>query len=97
MPVSPDTLAAMGRVPKVEYSNSAPRDVVALFPLTDIFAMPTWVPLANVFSVGDVLIGVGAAIAVLAAMHGARSARRRHPASRSATNPPDERPGASGQ
>jgi hypothetical protein len=70
MPVNPDTLAAMGRVAKVDYSNSAPRDVVVLFPLTDIFAMPAWVPLANVFSVGDVLIGVGAAIAVFAAMHG---------------------------
>jgi hypothetical protein len=32
--------------------------------------MPTWVPAANVFSVGDILIGVGAAIAVVAAMHG---------------------------
>ena len=38
--------------------------------LFDIFAMPTWIPLANVFSVGDALIGVGAAIAVVAAMHG---------------------------
>jgi hypothetical protein len=60
----------MGRAAKVEYSNSAPREVVALFPLTDIFAMPAWVPLANVFSIGDVLIGVGAAVAVLAVMHG---------------------------
>jgi hypothetical protein len=32
--------------------------------------MPTWIPLANVFSIGDALIGVGAAIAVVAAMHG---------------------------
>jgi len=70
MPVSPSTLAAMGRLPKVDYSNSAPRDVVALAPLTDMFAMPAWVPLANVFSIGDLLIGVGAAVAVFAAMHG---------------------------
>ena len=60
----------MGRLPKVEYSNSAPRDVVALAPLTDLFAMPTWIPLANVFSVGDLLIGIGVAVAVVAAMHG---------------------------
>ena len=33
----------------------------ALQPLTDIFAVPAWVPLANVFSVGDVLIAVGVA------------------------------------
>jgi Family of unknown function (DUF5317) len=70
MPVSPGALEAMGRFPKLDYSNSAPRDVVALGPLTDIFTMPTWVPMANVFSVGDILIGVGVAVAVVAAMHG---------------------------
>ena len=32
--------------------------------------MPAWLPVANVFSVGDILIGVGAAIAIVAAMHG---------------------------
>jgi hypothetical protein len=70
MPVSPGALEAMGRLPKEGYSNSAPLDVVALGPLTDVFTMPAWVPMANVFSVGDVLIGVGVAIAVVAAMHG---------------------------
>ena len=55
---------------KEGYSNSRLVDGVVLGPLTDIFAMPTWIPVANVFSVGDVLIGVGAAIAVVAAMHG---------------------------
>ena len=57
-------------MPKEGYSNSRLVDGVVLGPLTDIFAMPTWIPLANVFSVGDALIGVGAAIAVVAAMHG---------------------------
>ena len=70
MPVSPDALAAMGRLPKEGYSNSVPRTEVVLGPLTDIFTMPAWVPMANVFSVGDILIGVGAAIAIVAAMHG---------------------------
>ena len=70
MPVSPEAVAAMGRLPKEGYSNSRLLDAVVLGPLTDIFAMPTWIPLANVFSVGDALIGVGAAIAVVAAMHG---------------------------
>ena len=70
MPVSPEAVVAMGRVPKEGYSNSRLVDGVVLGPLTDIFAMPTWIPVANVFSVGDVLIGVGAAIAVVAAMHG---------------------------
>jgi hypothetical protein len=70
MPVSLGALEAMGRLPKEGYSNSAPLDVVALGPLTDVFTMPTWVPMSNVFSVGDVLIGAGVAIAVVAAMHG---------------------------
>jgi len=70
MPVSPEAVVAMGRLPKEGYSNSRLVDGVVLGPLTDIFAMPTWIPLANVFSVGDALIGVGAAIAVVAAMHG---------------------------
>ena len=70
MPVSPEAMVAMGRVPPEGYSNSRLVDGVVLGPLTDLFAMPTWVPMANVFSIGDVLIGVGAAIAVVAAMHG---------------------------
>jgi hypothetical protein len=70
MPVSPEALAAMGRTPKEGYSNSAPLDFVAFGPLTDVFTMPTWVPMSNVFSIGDVLIGVGIAVAVVAAMHG---------------------------
>jgi hypothetical protein len=70
MPVSPEAVAAMGRLPKEGYSNSRLVDGVVLGPLTDIFAMPTWIPLANVFSIGDALIGIGAAIAVVAAMHG---------------------------
>jgi hypothetical protein len=32
--------------------------------------MPTWLPIANVFSAGDVLIGIGVAIAIVAGMHG---------------------------
>lgn len=70
MPVSPEAMAAMGGAPKEGYSNSVASDAVNMAPLTDIFTMPAWVPMANVFSVGDMLIGVGAAIAVIAAMHG---------------------------
>ena len=70
MPVSPAAVAAMGRVAGEGYSNSRLVDGVLLGPLTDLFAMPTWIPLANVFSIGDVLIGVGTAMAVVAAMHG---------------------------
>jgi hypothetical protein len=70
MPVSPDALIAIGRAPHDGYSNSRLVDDVVLGPLTDLFAMPSWVPMANIFSIGDVLIGVGAAMAVVAAMHG---------------------------
>ena len=80
MPVSPGALAAMGRLPREGYSNSRLVDGVVLGPLTDLFAMPTWIPAANVFSVGDVLIGVGAAIAVVAAMHGFGPRTERAPA-----------------
>ena len=79
MPVSPEAVAAMGRLPKEGYSNSRLVDGVVLGPLTDLFAMPTWIPLANVFSIGDALIGVGAAMAVVAAMHG-RGPRTARPA-----------------
>lgn len=70
MPVSPDALAALGRLPRDGYANSRLADGVVLGPLTDLFPMPAWLPLANIFSVGDVLIGLGAAIAIASAMHG---------------------------
>ena len=70
MPASPAALAAAGILPEPGYSNSVASETAVLGPLTDLFAMPSWVPMANVFSAGDVLIGVGVAIAVLATMHG---------------------------
>jgi hypothetical protein len=39
-----------------------------LAPLTDIFALPPLLPFANVFSIGDVLISLGVAIAIAAGM-----------------------------
>ncbi|MEP6638846.1 MAG: DUF5317 family protein [Chloroflexota bacterium] len=70
MPVSREAVAAIGRLPKEGYSNSRLFDGAVLRPLTDLFAMPTWIPLANIFSIGDICIGAGAAIALAAAMHG---------------------------
>ena len=70
MPVNGDALVALGRLPREGYVNSRFIDGVVLAPLTDLFAMPAWLPMANIFSVGDILIGVGAAIAIVAAMHG---------------------------
>lgn len=79
MPVSGDALVALGRLPHEGYSNSRFLDGVILGPLTDLFAMPAWIPMANIFSLGDVLIGVGAAVAVVAGMHGRGPLRPRRP------------------
>ncbi len=73
MPASTDALAALGKSIGDEYSNSVLVSDPALAPLTDVFAMPRWMPMANVYSIGDVLIGIGIAIAIAWAMRaGAR-------------------------
>ncbi len=68
MPADPGALALAGFGGPGEHTNSIVLAEPALRPLTDIYALPAWVPLANVFSVGDVLIGVGVAVAIGAAM-----------------------------
>lgn len=85
MPVSPDALVALGRLPRDGYANSRLVDGVVLAPLTDLFPMPAWLPLANIFSVGDVLIGLGAAIAIASAMHGRGPLEHRPPDTRGAS------------
>jgi hypothetical protein len=70
MPASPGALSAVGKVVHAGYSNSALMAEPRLAPLTDIFAMPRAIPFANIFSVGDVLIGMGVAIVVALAMRG---------------------------
>ena len=72
MPASPAAAAAAGRVEAATYSNSAIVDGAVLTPLTDIFALPQWMPFNNVFSIGDVLIGVGVAMAIAVAMRRGR-------------------------
>lgn len=68
MPADPAALASLGEEIGDGYSNSVVVADPVLRPLTDIFAMPAWMPFANVFSIGDVLIGIGVAIAIAAAM-----------------------------
>jgi hypothetical protein len=68
MPADPGAVAALGGREISGYSNSVVVDDPALRPLTDIFALPSWLPLANVFSIGDVAIAVGIAVAVAAGM-----------------------------
>ena len=68
MPASVGALAAAGKTASPGYSNSALVADPALAPLTDQFALPVWLPFSNVFSVGDVLIGLGIALAIVVAM-----------------------------
>jgi hypothetical protein len=70
MPASQAALAAAGRVTPTIYSNSVAAQNPALWPLTDIFALPSAMPLANVFSVGDVMIGLGIALVAILGMRG---------------------------
>jgi hypothetical protein len=70
MPVSSAAMTALGRGAPDGYVNSRFVDGAVLGPLTDQFAMPAWMPMANIFSVGDVLIGVGVAIAIVAVTRG---------------------------
>ena len=68
MPTSPAALEALGHTFPDGYSNSSYDPDPALPWLTDIFAMPAWLPAANVFSIGDVLIGLGVVVVITFAM-----------------------------
>ena len=62
------------------FSNSVVMADPALRPLTDIFALPAWLPFANVFSIGDVLIGLGVAVVIALGMRAhARPGTERRP------------------
>jgi hypothetical protein len=67
MPVLPEAMrGAGGSHTTLNNSTAAPDPRLSW--LVDRWAAPDWVPLANVFSVGDVLIAVGAVVIVLAAL-----------------------------
>jgi hypothetical protein len=68
MPASSSALATAGLDGPVSHTNSVVLADPALEPLTDIFAIPAGLPLANVFSVGDVLLGAGIIVVIVAAM-----------------------------
>jgi len=73
MPADPGAIAVLGTAHLTAYSNSAIVPDPVLWPLTDIFVLPRWVPLANVFSVGDLAIGVGIAVVIAVAMRAGRA------------------------
>jgi len=68
MPADRGALALAGLSPADGVTNSILVTNPALGFLTDIFALPDWVPFANVFSIGDVLIAVGIARAIALGM-----------------------------
>jgi hypothetical protein len=78
MPVLPEAMRAAGRT-AVHKANSTGVSAPRLSWLVDRWAAPDWLPLANVYSVGDVLIALGAIVVVLAAMGVARPRLRHAP------------------
>lgn len=68
MPASATALATLGKGGISGYSNSSIVADPRLPGLTDVFALPAWVPATNVFSIGDVLIGLGVVVVITAAM-----------------------------
>ena len=63
MPADPAALEAAG-IPQdaTEFANSAAAEGAPLGFLGDVFSTPGWLPIHNVFSVGDVVIILGAFI-----------------------------------
>jgi Family of unknown function (DUF5317) len=81
MPSSPDAWLALNgeaALPTADYTNSTLAGAATAFPyLGDILVLPRPLPLANVFSVGDLLIGLGAAWFLVRAMRRPPPARVR--------------------
>jgi hypothetical protein len=77
MPASPAAVARAGRAePSDKFANSAATAHAELAWLGDVFAVPAGYPLANVFSVGDVVLVLGAGV-VLHRASGSRLVGRR--------------------
>jgi hypothetical protein len=86
MPASRSALRTAGRLTSsTEFLNSAAVAHPRLLFLGDILAVPHSVPLANVYSIGDVCIAIGVAIAI----HGLAGSRLVPRSSRSAAAVPE--------
>jgi hypothetical protein len=68
MPADAGALATAGLDGAGDHTNSVVLEDPAFRPLTDIFAIPAGMPFANVFSIGDVLLGVGIIVVIASAM-----------------------------
>lgn len=68
LPASAAALSAAGwRTDGSDFANSAPLTSPRLAFLGDNYVSPAWLPLRNVFSIGDVVIAFGLVVLVLAA------------------------------
>ena len=83
MPASEGALRAAGRLETTKgFINSGVLAHPRMRFLGDIFAMPKWMPLHNVFSIGDVCIAIGFAITIHTlcesrlSLRGGRASRR---------------------
>ncbi|MDX6532716.1 MAG: hypothetical protein QOF68_460 [Gaiellales bacterium] len=68
MPALPEAMRDAGLTFDGVHNNSVASADPNLAWFVDRFAAPGWVPMGNVYSIGDVLIGVGIALTVAAAM-----------------------------
>jgi hypothetical protein len=64
MPASRHAMKVAGITPSHDFMNSTALAHPRLLPLGDIFAVPKGWPLHNVYSVGDIVIVIGAVIAI---------------------------------
>lgn len=64
MPASQDALERAGRTEEARFRNSDVVEDARLAWLGDVFAVPRGLPLANVFSIGDVLVVLGVTVFV---------------------------------
>jgi MFS family permease len=70
MPVDPAAARIVGHAPPTGYTHTIEAVAVYLRPLTDIILVPPPLPLANVYSIGDLLLLVGLSVTFVAALHG---------------------------
>src|SRR3954468_840586 len=77
MPASGAALARAGMAVESGFANSAAVDHARLAFLGDVFAIPRGVPLANVFSIGDVVLVVGVALLLHSACRVEKASSRR--------------------
>lgn len=70
MPVSPEAARLVGHTMATSYTNTVELADPAFKLLTDIIAVPSPLPFANVYSIGDLLILAGVLVAMAWAVHG---------------------------